>query len=442
MRRRPTALPLASLLSAVLLSLSPSRAAAEGGPAVAIAAELAAENGRTRLTVTLSRSVPVSGFVLEGPDRAVIELPEVNFQLPPEAGRRRVGLVGGFRSGLFAPGRSRIVVELAAPAQVARSEVVDGPAAGVKHLVLEFARTDRESFRRAASMGAVSMGAVSLGAASLGAAFLGAGREARSDPEVTGSIGVGVSTNAAAATAAVAATTDVRPVIVLDAGHGGVDPGAKSASGALEKDVVLAFAKSFRDRLVAGGRFKVVMTRDDDTFVPLDERVRRAREAGADLFVSIHADHISSPSVRGATVYTGAERATDAESAKLADRENAADATAGLPARAPDAAVSDILHDLTARETRGFSHRFAHLVLSGTTGAMRWGVQPHREAGFRVLRAHDVPAVLVELGYLSNAKEAGLLASEPWRQRAVAAMAGAVERFFGARPGLRAAMSP
>jgi N-acetylmuramoyl-L-alanine amidase len=231
-------------------------------------------------------------------------------------------------------------------------------------------------------------------------------------------------------------------VVVLDAGHGGIDPGTTAANGALEKDVVLLFAQALRQRLLKENRFRVVMIRDDDTFVPLDERVRRAREAGANLFVSIHADSIGVGSVRGATVYTGAERATDAESAKLADRENAADAAAGLPAEGPALAVSDILHDLTARETRRFSHRFAHLLLSDMGRATRWSAQPHREAGFRVLRAHDVPAVLVELGYLSNAKDADLLGSEPWRERASAAMAGAVTRFFGGRPSSHAAMSP
>ena len=375
----------------------------EAGPgAVAVAADLSLEGSHTRLAVTLSRPVAADSFLLSRPDRVVIELGDVNLQLPAEAGSRRVGVVAGFRVGTVAPGRSRIVLELAEPAIVTRLEV-EGSSPATRQLVIELERVDRDAFRRAAA--------------------------SPPDPATTGSIRF-------------PAIPDHRPLVAIDAGHGGTDPGAIAANGTPEKDIVLAFAKTLREELESSGRLRVVMIRDDDSFVPLDDRVRRARAAGADLFISIHGDFMSLSTTRGATIYTGAERATDSESARLAERENAADLAGGHAAHRPEPGVQDILHDLTVRETRGLSHRFAQVLLSDMAPVLRFNIQPHREAGFRVLRAHDIPSVLIELGYLSNSRDTDLLVSEPWRRRTGAAMAGAVERFFGARLGARAAVSP
>ena len=167
-----------------------------------------------------------------------------------------------------------------------------------------------------------------------------------------------------------------------------------AVSGEHEKDIVLSFAQTLRARLVAGRAVRVMMIRDQDVFVPLDERVRIARAAGADLFVSIHADSITSPAIRGATLYTGAERATDLESAHLAERENAADAAGGIAPQEARVGVSDILQDLTVRETRGFSHRVAGFLHESLGEVTRFTSQPHREAGFRVLRAADMTSCL------------------------------------------------
>jgi N-acetylmuramoyl-L-alanine amidase len=222
-------------------------------------------------------------------------------------------------------------------------------------------------------------------------------------------------------------------VIVLDPGHGGIDPGA-AAAGMFEKDIVFAYADILRRRLEAGGRYRVVMTRDHDVFVPLGDRVRIARAAKADLFISIHADSISGgQEVRGLTVYTGSERASDADSAKLADRENRADAAAGADAAEGPDEVLDILQDLTLRETRVFSHGFATRLVGELESVARLNKNPYRQAGFRVLRAHDVPSVLVELGYLTSRKDFDLITSEEWRERAAAAMTTAIDRFFATR---------
>ncbi len=402
-RRSAAALLLVSVHAALSAGPASGQQPARDRP-VAVSAAVAVEDGRTRLTLALSKAVEATSFHLEAPDRIVVELPDVNCQLPPEAGRRRVGLVDAFRCGLFALGRTRLVIELAAPAIVSRLSVGDGAVEGVKELVIEIAKTDRATFRRAA-------------------------RALDAGPETTGSIATGL-------------RPDARPLVAIDAGHGGIDPGATAATGAFEKDIVLAFSHALRDRLAASGRVRVMMTRDADVFVPLDDRVRHARAAGADLFVSIHGDSIGSPTIRGATLYTGAERATDAESAKFAERENGADAAAGIVPAEARAGVSDILTELTMRETRGLSRRLAGILYGDLAPVMRFSAQPHREAGFRVLRAADMTSVLVELGYLSNAADADLLLSDDWRGRCTAAMAGAIERFFGPRLAGRAAVSP
>ncbi|MDB5512581.1 MAG: N-acetylmuramoyl-L-alanine amidase [Enterovirga sp.] len=386
------------------LFLTDGRGATVDPPAVAVAADVDGQGPKSLLSLTLSRRVAATAFVLDKPDRVIVDLPEVNFQLGSDGGRARDGLIASLRYGLFAPGRSRVVVELAGPATVTRIESVAGPLPGTSVLQVELTRADRDAFRAAVSSDRTDL------------------------VLTTGSIGG-------------SSHGDPRPVIAIDAGHGGVDPGAIAANGAMEKDIAFAFASTLRDLLSGRGRYRVVMIRGEDVFVPLDERVKRAREAGADLLLSVHADMISSPHVSGATIYVGGEKATDHESASLADRENAADAAGGMGA-APPTAVVDILHDLTVRETRGFSGRFAGLLRRDLGSVARLNTQPQREAGFRVLRSPDIPSVLVELGYLSNARDLDLMLSAEWRARTAGAMAAAVDRFFTARLASRAPLSP
>lgn len=387
-----------SVLLALALAGPMPAAAQEGERAVAIAAELAGGPGATKLTLTLSRPVEARAFVMERPDRAVIDLPEVNFQLGPEAGRRREGVVQSFRYGLFAPGRSRIVVDLSSPAVVGRIETATRARDGAVLMTIPFQRADREAFRKAAGAG---------------------------------------DTTPVAAKAIAQEAADQRPLVMVDAGHGGTDPGAIAAGGVYEKDIVFGFAQALVARLESGGRYRVRMTRDRDVFVPLAERVRLAREARADLFVSIHADSISAaPQVRGATIYTGSEKATDAESAKLAERENRADAAAGAETGEGPPEIADILQELTLRETRGFSSGFARTLMGQLSPVMEMSTKPHREAGFRVLRSPDVPSVLVELGYLSSERDLKMLQSPEWREGVTGSMAKAVDLFFTNRATL------
>ncbi len=395
------------------VALADAGAAAQppAGPVFAAHPRLVNAPERAEISFDLSAPVTASSFVLAAPDRIVVELPQVEFAAaPPEGahtGRRRHavaqisgGLVASYRFGLFAPGKSRIVIDLSTPARVVRAAAASGPTG--TRLVVSLARTDR-------------------------AAFLAAARSALAAQQTADS----------PAPVAVAAPTDL-PVVIIDPGHGGIDSGAM-VHGLVEKNIVFDFAKELAAKLRAGGHYKVVMTRDSDVFIALGDRVRIAREAGASLFVSIHADTISDAAgVSGATVYTCSEHASDAEAARTAEKENQSDAAAGVESKDEDNGVSDILFDLTREETRTYSHVFAHTLVNYWRVAARLNKNPERAAGFRVLKAADVPSVLIELGYLSNAADGAALTSASWRDATTSRVVAAIDAFFTAKGSLPA----
>jgi N-acetylmuramoyl-L-alanine amidase len=220
-------------------------------------------------------------------------------------------------------------------------------------------------------------------------------------------------------------------VVVLDPGHGGLDPGASSRSGTLEKDVVLAFARAVKENLEATQRYSVLMTRDSDSFISLADRVRFARRQHADLLIAIHADALRGPTVRGATVYTLSEKASDAEAQALAEKENGVDILAGVAHAEDSEQIAGILIDLTQRETKNSSVFLARRLVRQLKPVTLLTGHPHRSAGFRVLKAPDVPSVLLELGYLSNRADERLLRSTEWRRKMAKAMVGAVDSYFG-----------
>lgn len=401
-----------SILTALLAP--PFGAAAQPSPqpgsaaAVAVEARVEADADRARLIFTLSKAVEARWMVLENPDRIVVDLPTINFQLPPDVGRRTAGLVRGFRYGLFAPGRSRIVIDLVQPALPVRigSESIGGVVAA--EFVLELRRTDRAAFTRAAA----------------------AAREPA--PSASTALFSGRTTTPRAG--------DDRPVVVIDPGHGGIDAGATGIGNVLEKDVVFAFSQLLRTKLERSGKVRVAMTRDTDVFIALDERVRLARQANAALFVSIHADSLANGAdVRGLTVYTGSDMASDAESARLAEAENRADQLAGVEQPANREDIADILDDLTKRETRTYSTLFARTLVAqmGATGKLN--KNPHRSAGFRVLRAPDVPSALVELGYLSSRSDSEMMQTAEWRERSTDLIAASILDFLEPQIAQRAA---
>jgi N-acetylmuramoyl-L-alanine amidase len=371
-------------------------------PPVATDARLAGDEHQTQLVVDLTRKIDMRAFTLANPYRVVIDIPEVNFQLPPKTGEHGRGLVKAFRYGLVMPGGSRIVIDVSGPVRVAKAAVVDPSDGQPARMVVDLTAIDRDAFLRAAAIDNRLP------------------RETVPPPVRRESEGL---------------PGDRRPVIVLDPGHGGIDPGTRAPSGELEKNLVLDFAIRLREKLEKTGKYRVAMTRSDDTFVPLAERVRLARLRQAQLFISIHCDALArgEGEAEGATVYTLSAQASDAEAQRLADAENRADIVAGVDLAAEPNDVADILIDLAQRETKSFSAHFARDVVGELRGTARLHKHPLKAAGFRVLKAPDVPSVLIELGYVSNVGDMKQLVSEVWRSRAGDAIVRAVQTYFTTR---------
>ncbi len=411
-------LPLVALLCAAALLCTGSTTAESAETATAAASEfpvasdarLAGDGSQTRFILDLDKTVQFRAFTLADPYRVVVDLPQVDFRLPNGSGSNGRGLVKAFRYGLVMPGGSRIVFDLTGPARIANSYVLDAANGQPPRLVLELEQVDRADFAQSPP--------------------------ADTRPELKPALAGGPETAAAqdASAPAAAAPADQRPLIVIDPGHGGIDNGTQSGNEN-EKSLVLAFGLALRDRIEKSGKYRVVMTRTDDTFIPLDDRVRIARNQGAALFVSIHADALPrrEGDAQGATIYTLSDRASDAEAERLAEAENKADAIGGVNLTAEPTDVADILIDLAQRETRTFSNRFARLLAAEMKNTARMYKHPLKSAGFRVLKAPDVPSVLVELGYVSNKSDLAHLVSESWRSRTVGSMALAIDAFFAKR---------
>jgi len=365
---------------------------------IATDARLGGDETQTRFVLDLSRRIDLHLFTLADPYRVVIDVPQVTFRLPPKAGENGRGLIKAFRFGLVMPGGSRMVIDLVKPARIDKAFVVDAADGAPARLVLDLVATDRESFLRKIA---------------LDQRFARAQAPPSREQQSSG---------------------DARPLIVLDPGHGGIDTGTKGPNGQMEKDIVLDFSKRLQEKIETAGKYRVLLTRADDTFVPLAERVRFAREAGAALFMSIHADSLPrrEGDAQGATVYTLSETATDPAAARLAEQENRADVIAGVDLKEQPDDVAGILIDLAQRETKTFSIEFANKLVGTMKETTRLHKEPIKSAGFRVLRAPDVPSVLVELGYVSNKEDLQSLSSDSWRDHAANSMASAIDGYFSA----------
>jgi N-acetylmuramoyl-L-alanine amidase len=383
---------------------------------VASDARLAGDGKQTRFVLDLDQPISVHAFALADPYRVVVDIPQVSFQLPPGIGTGGRGLIKAFRYGLVLPGGSRIVFDLTGPAKIANASVLAAANGQPARLVLELEEVDRTTF--------VQMLAPES-RPELRPAIAGAKE---------GSLPISTMPAKLEAPAVSPSPPDTRPVIVIDPGHGGPDNGTQSGTES-EKNLVLGFALILRDRIEKGGKYRVVMTRTDDTFIPLDDRVKFARAQSAALFVSIHADALPrhEGDAQGATIYTLSDRASDAEAERLAEAENKADAIGGVNLTAEPTEVADILIDLAQRETRTFSNRFARVLMGEMKTVTRMHKNPLKSAGFRVLKAPDVPSVLVELGYVSNKDDMEHLASENWRTRTAGSVAHAIDMFFAKR---------
>ncbi|HHG91155.1 MAG TPA: N-acetylmuramoyl-L-alanine amidase [Devosia sp.] len=225
--------------------------------------------------------------------------------------------------------------------------------------------------------------------------------------------------------------TETRPLILIDPGHGGNDGGAETPDGIQEKTITLAFARKLQELLIATGHFDVALSRDDDRFLLLEQRVQLARENKADLFISIHADTFEDPTIRGASVYTRDEQASDVLDKVLAEQENKVDLLAGYELPQAEPAVVNILVDLMRRETRRQSFVAASFIVDQLKPSVRVRRFPLRRADFFVLQAPDVPSVLLELGFLSNASDEENLISPRWRERVAEAVARGIAQYFG-----------
>lgn len=363
---------------------------------------IAGDAKHTRIVLRFDGKPDPQWFLLRDPSRLVIDFARTRFDLDP-AKLAPQGLVAHVRYGNIQSGRSRFIVSASGPFSVEQVDVVANDDGDGSRLIVDLAATDAQSFDEQMRR------------------HLGA-------PEIA------VADEKGIASKPEGAGPQRRFTVVLDPGHGGIDGGTQGADGLPEKTITLAFALELRKKLLDTGAFNVVMTRDSDDYVSLDGRVEIARKNEADLFISMHADAIRLKSLRGATIYTVSDKASDAAAASTAARENLSDALAGIEIQQEKDDVADILVDLTRRETHSFSMRFARFALTSLSKSINMiDTNPHRYAGFRVLRAVDVPSVLIELGYLSNRTDEKLLRDADWRAKAADSLVDAIEKFAGAR---------
>ena len=355
---------------------------------------------KTRVVLELSDNVHYQIFALANPYRIVIDLPDIRWLVPPATVRAKGGIIAGLRYGQFQPGNGRVVLDLKYPGVVKKSFSIPGSGSNNTRIVIDIKRTTSSDFIK----------------------YL------RSRPKKPRPSEMQFTSKTTKR------KLTEKPLVVVDPGHGGIDPGAISINGVLEKQITLGVAYRVRKAISAIGRQRVKFTRNRDTFVPLRRRVAIARRAGADLFLSIHADSIANHRIRGGGIYTLSENASDKESAALAANENRADLIAGLNLNAHDDEVASILIELTQRETMNYSAQFATSLISELRQLISMRRKPHRFAGFVVLKAPDVPSVLIELGYLSNRQDERLLTNPKSLAAIASAIARAVDNYFAAQP--------
>ena len=330
----------------------------------------------------------------------IVDAPDVNFQMPEGIGKEKRGLITAYRYGLFAPGKSRIVIDVGGPFLIVKAFVLEPRDDQPARLVVDLVPTDEKT-------------------------FLAKLKETKPPEQES----------------AASMTLPEPPVRAQTPSPGRARSrswrrrsGTSSAAGVTEKDVVLAFAKSLKAKLEATGRYDVYLTREDDTFLPLRERVEFAQKKGASLFLSIHADYFpkQTDKATGATVYTLSEQASDEEAKELADQGEFLRRLAGvaLPSDS-DEVVANILIDLAQRETQNRSIVFARSIVGEMAGSLH--TRKLRSAGFRVLKAPDVPSVLLEIGFLSNPDDEKHLVSDAWRDRTADPIVEAIDGYFAKR---------
>jgi len=425
---------------ALLSTLCVRNGLAESEPVAAVAVRIQAEPERTRFVADLTRTVAFKVYVLPDPYRVIVDLPGIEFRLPGDSGATASGLVTGYRYGSLELGRSRIVMDAAEPVLIERSFILHPRDGEPARLIVDLVATDAETFTRLHRAEQLSLAETGAGAGEVPTELppisIGPPPNLAQAPQSSGEAvprprpKPGSKTALGVVSPLPEQPAKSRPVVIIDPGHGGIDPGAVSRSGSEEKDVVMAFSKTLKQALEAAGRYDVHLTRSDDVFLSLRDRVEFARRHNADLFIAIHADSLRRGTARGATVYTLADKASDAEAEALAHKENRSDIIAGVDLEAESEQITGILIDLAQREAKNHATIFAKQLVGELKPVAKLNSRPLRSAGFRVLMAPDVPSVLFELGYLSNRNDETLLLSPKWRTGVAAAMAAAIERYF------------
>ncbi|MCZ8181079.1 MAG: N-acetylmuramoyl-L-alanine amidase [Rhizobium sp.] len=362
---------------------------------VAYSARIAGDDARTRIVLDFDRAPTIETRYIANPDRIIVDLPATAFAFAEED-LKATGLFSDIRYGSMDATSARLVLTAARPARLAIAKVMPNETGGGYRLVLDAELVPAQDFAALVS------------------------GQGWSEPK-----------QASTASVPVAVSASDEFVIAIDAGHGGIDTGAAGvATKTPEKDITLAFAKTLHEKLKNQPGVRAVMTRDTDKFLSLSERVLIARQKGADLLISLHADTLRQADIRGATVYTISDKASDHMAAQLAERENFSDTIGGveLPTET-EPEVGDILLDLTRRETQAFSIAMAQAVVGSFEGQISLINNPHRHAGFRVLQAPDVPSILLELGFLSNKEDEKLLLDPAWRERVAGLLVEAIKRY-------------
>lgn len=399
-------------------------------PAV-VDARLGLHPDKTRFVLELSDAVPFTATVAANPYRIVVDLPELVWPgsgVPMEG----KGLVARYRYGVAEPGTLRVTFETVGPAKLRDAYMLPPRDGHQPRLVLDIERTTPAEFQRVAAAAPPDPQRAARGGNATQATMPFAPLPSVPPAQVVPAAIPSAPPVALPAPAAPKAPSMVeKPLIVLDPGHGGADPGAIGVGGVHEKDVTLAAAREAKRQLEATGRYRVRLTRDSDVFIRLRDRVGIAREADADLFISLHADSIGSGDMRGLSIYTLSDKASDREAEMLAAKENRADAIAGMDLSGENALVASILIDLAQRDTMNHSKRFAKFALE-TMGrdVPLIPSKPHRQAGFAVLTAPDVPSALIEMGYLSSKQDANLLTTAAHREKLGRALARTIDSYF------------
>lgn len=399
---------LGAMLGGLLIALTvmetasfPVVSSAQAGTPISVTdARIGLHPDKTRFVIELSKTVKFRVFTLDNPKRVVIDLPQVDWKLPFNSGKRGMGPIRNVRYDLYRAGTSRLVLDLDQPLKLEQAFIIPAQSGDGRRLVMDFSPTTAVLFSEKAGWPTDNWD---------GSAPVGTAKKAVPIPVVK------------------------KRMIVIDPGHGGKDPGARGKSGVNESDVVLAMSKALKKELENSGRYRVALTREDDSSLKLRDRIKIARDKGAELFLSIHADAISGKSdVRGASVYTLSSKASDKEAAALAEKENQADLLLGVDMMSNSDEVNDILIDLAMRDTMNGSAQFARILLQEMQKSTRLVKNSHRSASLVVLKAPDVPSVLVEMGYLSNRGDEKNLKSAKWRTKLAKSMVKGIDRYFGA----------